>query len=45
MLRDYHAKFNNILDELKNDLSELKSKFCKLEFDRLISRNVYNKSL
>ena len=44
MLRDYHAKFN-ILDELKNDLSELKSKFCKLEFDRLISRNVYNKSL
>ena len=44
MLRDYHAKFN-ILDELKNDLSELKSKFCKLEFGRLISRNVYNKSL
>ena len=45
MLLDYQAKFNNILDKLKNDLNELKSKFCKLESDLYISRKVNNKLL
>ena len=43
MLLDYQGKFNNILDELKNDLHELKTKFCKLESDLRISRNVNDK--
>ena len=43
MLLDYQGKFNNILDELKNNLNELKTKFCKLEFDLHISRNVNDK--
>ena len=43
MLLDYQRKFNNILDELKNNLDELKTKFCKLESDLHISRNVYDK--
>ena len=43
MLLDYQGKFSNILDELKNDLNELKTKFCKLESDLHISRNVYDK--
>ena len=43
MLLDYPGKFNNILDELKNDLNELKTKFCKLESDLHISRNVNDK--
>ena len=43
MLLDYQGKFNNILDELKNDLNELKIQFCKLESDLHISRNVYDK--
>ena len=43
MLLDYQGKFNNILDELKNDLNELKTKFCKLESDLHISRNVNDK--
>ena len=43
MLIDYQGKFNNILDELKNDLNELKTKFCKLESDLHISRNVDDK--
>ena len=43
MLLDYQGKFNNILDELKNNLNELKTKFCKLEFDLHISRNVHDK--
>ena len=44
---DYQAKFNNILDglkkdisDLKSDLSGLKSDFSKLEADIQISRNV-----
>ena len=43
MLLDYQGKLNNILDELKNDLNELKTKFCKLESDLHISRNVNDK--
>ena len=43
MLLDYQGKFNNIFDELKNDLNELKTKFCKLESDLHISRNVNDK--
>ena len=40
MSLDYQEKFNNILDEIKIDLNELKTKFCKLESDLHISRNV-----
>ena len=40
ILLDYQGKFNNILDELKNDLNELKTKFCKLESR---NRNVNDK--
>ena len=43
MLLGYQGKFSNILDELKNDLNELKTKFCKLESDLHISRNVNHK--
>ena len=43
MLLDYQGKFNIILDELKNNLNELKTKFCKLESDLHISRNVNDK--
>ena len=43
MLLDYQGKFNYILDELKNNLNELKTKFCKLESDLHISRNVNDK--
>ena len=42
-LLDYQGKFNNILDELKINLNELKTKFCKLESDLHISRNVNDK--
>ena len=43
MLLDYQGKFSNILDELKSNLNELKTKFCKLESDLHISRNVNDK--
>ena len=43
MLLDYQGQFNNILDELKNDLNELKTNFCKLKSDLHISRNVNDK--
>ena len=43
MLLDYQRKFSNILDELKINLNELKTKFCKLESDLHISRNVNDK--
>ena len=43
MLLDYQGKFSNILDELKNDLNELKTKFCRLESDLHISRNIIDK--
>ena len=43
MLLDYQGKFSNILDGLKNDLNELKTKFCKFESDLHISRNVNDK--
>ena len=43
MLLDYQGKFKNILDELKNDLNELRTKFRKLESDPHISRNVNDK--
>ena len=43
MLLDYQGKFNDILDELKINLNELKTKFCKLESDLQISRNAHDK--
>ena len=43
MLLDYQGKFSNILDELKNDLNELETKFCKHESDLHISRNINDK--
>ena len=44
MLLDYQGKFNNILDELKNDLNELeRTKFCKLESNLQFLRNVNDK--
>ena len=43
MLLDYQGKFNNIQDELKDDLNELKTKFCKLESDLHISGTVNDK--
>ena len=43
MWLDYQKKFNNILDELKNSLNELETKFYKLESDLHISRNVNDK--
>ena len=43
MLLDFQGKFNNILDELKNNVNELKTKFCKLESDLHTSRNVNDK--
>ena len=43
MLLDYQGKFNSILNELKNDLNELKTESCKLESDLHTSRNVNDK--
>ena len=43
MLVDYQGKFSNILDELKINLNQLKTKFCKRESDLHISRNVNDK--
>ena len=43
ILLGYQGKFNNILHELKNYLNELKTKFCKLESDLHISRNINDK--
>ena len=43
MLPGYQGNFSNILDELKNDTNELKTKFCKLESYLDISRNVNEK--
>ena len=40
MLLDYHGRFNNILDQLKDDLNKLTTKFRKLESDLYILRNV-----
>ena len=40
LLLDYQGKFNSILDDLKNNFDELKTKFTKLEADLNISRNV-----
>ena len=47
---DYQGKFNNILDhltkdisDLKSDLSRLKSDFSKLEADIQVTRNVNSK--
>ena len=43
VLLDYQGKFNNILDELKNELNELKTKFSKGESDLHSSGNVNDK--
>ena len=43
LLLDYQGKFNSILDDLKNNFDELKTKFTELEADVNISRNVNSK--
>ena len=43
LLLDCRGKFNSILDDLKNNFDELKTKFTKLEADVNISRNVNSK--
>ena len=43
LLMDYQGKFNSILDDLKINFDELKTKFTKLEADVNISRNVNSK--
>ena len=43
LLLDYQGKFNSILDDLKNNFDEIKTKFTKLESDVNISRNVNSK--
>ena len=43
MLLNCQGKFNNIVDELKNNLNELKTNFCELESDLHISRNINDK--
>ena len=47
---DYQGKFNNILDDLKKDISDfksdpsgLKSDFSKLEADIQVNRNINSK--
>ena len=40
MLLNYHGRFNNILDQLKDDLNKLTTKFRKLESDLYILKNV-----
>ena len=40
---DYQGTFSNILDQLRNNLNELKTKFCKFESDLHISRNLNDK--
>ena len=37
LLLDYQGKFNSILDDLKNNFDEIKTKFTKLEADLNIS--------
>ena len=43
LLLDYQGKCNSILDDLKNNFDELKTKFTKLEADVNISKNVNSK--
>ena len=43
LLLDYQGKFNSILDDLKNNIDQLKSRFTKLEVDLNIFRNVNSK--
>ena len=50
IILDYKGKFNNILDDLKKDISDLKyglfgikSDFSKLKADIQVSRNVSSK--
>ena len=43
LLLDYQGKFSSILDNLKNNFEELKTKFTKLEADVNISRSVNSK--
>ena len=40
LLLDYQGSFNSILDDLKNNFDELKTKLTKLKADLNISRNV-----
>ena len=37
LLLDYQDKFNSILDDLKNNFDEIKTKFTKLEADLNVS--------
>ena len=43
LLMDYQGKCNSILDDLKINFDELKTKFTKLEADLNISKNVNSK--
>ena len=43
LLLHYQGKLNSILDELKNNFDQLKSKFTKLEVDLNIFRKVNSK--
>ena len=43
IILDCQGKFSNILDELKNNLNELKTNFFKIESDLHISRNINDK--
>ena len=43
LLLDYQGKCNSILDDLKNNFDELKTKFTKLEADVNVPRNAYSK--
>ena len=43
LLLDYRRKFNSILNELKNNFDELKTKFTKLEAVLDMSRNINSK--
>ena len=43
LLLDYQGQFYSILDGLKNNFDEVKTKFTKLEADLIISRNINSK--
>ena len=40
LVLDYHGKFNSLLQSLKDDVSEMKSKFNILESELQVSKNV-----
>ena len=40
LVLDYQGKFNAVLQSLKDDVSEIKSKFCVLKSELQVSKNV-----